>query len=142
MKSAIVLFLLLACTGCASDRMTVRATVIYIEPFPFATQLGHQAAEYKQAAWIKRLGVLDSLAILFDYRTSAGDDIQKKISVGKTYEFTLIRHEMSPAGTSAGNVSPSDSIGKTLRSSPTKALVDNHMLVKAKQFWMVLKYEP
>jgi hypothetical protein len=137
----LTLFIILLFTGCAGDRMTIKATVAYIEPFPFASPLGHHAIQNTQAAWITRAETGDSLAVLFDYRTSGGDDIDKQISVGKVYLFTITPYKMTPSDAPSKPAGTPDSVSSLIRSLPIKSLLDSQLVVKADKFWLVLSVD-
>jgi len=143
MKNIPVLLLSLIFLQCSNEILTVKATVSYIEPFPFVAPLGHHIREsYKQPAWIKLLASGDSLAVLFDYNVSDGDDVSKKINIGDTCTFILRKMEMPmQVNESVWKNTDVDSSTAFIRSLPDISLVDSSKMVIAGQFWLVLKME-
>jgi len=140
MKQLIFLIVLIW-SGCAGNRVTIKATVRYIEPFPFAYSLGHHAMQNTQAAWIKRVDADDSIAVLFDYSTSGGVDIAKKISSGRVYLFTIEPIDEVPFHTASDRIGKFDSSIARIESLQTRALLDSPLVVKSDIFWRVLSID-
>ncbi len=136
-KYLIPIFLFMLCIGISNDEIIVRARVTYIEPFPFAVPLqGDAAIAYAQPAWIRLTKSVDSMAVLFGYRISRGDDITKKILIGKTYEFKLIKYQSAlPVIQGEEKI---DSVNEWIMKLPNINLIDSSKCVKAKEYWIVL----
>lgn len=143
MKYLIILLLVLFITYCANESIVITAKVIYVEPFPFGTKLGHPAIDYMQAAWIMPINSEDSLAVLFDYNTSSGDDITKKVSFEKYYTFRLKKISfLKDKEPSFGTLKTiSDSIKNSFDSLPVVQLVDSALRINTTEYWLVQKIE-
>ncbi len=143
MKYTILFFICLISMQCSNEILTVNATIVHIEPFALATPLmGEAEIKYKQPAWIKLADSKDSIAILFDSRISGGDDIAKKISIGKSYRFELKKYEQTRRINKITQSSEkSDSVGKRINSLPNVYIIDSTKAIKANQFWLVLRID-
>jgi esterase/lipase superfamily enzyme len=94
-----------------------------------------------QAAWIKRVDADDSIAVLFDYSTSGGVDIAKKISSGRVYLFTIEPIDEVPFHTASDRIGKFDSSIARIESLQTRALLDSPLVVKSDIFWRVLSID-
>ena len=135
MKHNIFLVLSLILFIQCKDKISIKGEIVKIEPFPFATQLsGDFMLNYKQAAWLKPVDRYDSLAILFDYRISHGQDISKILSTSKIYQFKLQKINMNEAN---NEYSKSENDNVFIDSLQDYNIIEEKDRIKSNQYWLV-----
>lgn len=132
------------------DELSVKAKLIYLEPFPFASPLNHHGIDYKQAGWIQRVDTGDSLAVFFGADLTGGEDASKVISMNYVYDFFLRRQRKpaSPQDTidwvetdSMLAVIDSDSVMILADSVSGPRLLEQSNRVKADTYWRVVQID-
>lgn len=165
MKYSLILILVFLNFRCLSENSTntgeilqIDAKIVYIEPFPFATELsGDLNFYFKQPAWIKILDSNDSIAVLFGENICMGGDVSKKVEIDKTYKFFLKRYPPKKSDYKEGKTGNSfiDSLpmhsvidssnmvisGEYLNSLPLHSIIDSSKMVISEQYWEVLNME-
>ena len=135
MKYIIYLLLCLLLFIQCIDKISIKGEIVKIEPFPFATQLGGDLMiNYKQAAWLKPINSGDSLAILFDYEISHGQDISKILTINKIYQFKLQKFGANEIN---NEYSESQHEKVFVDSLQDYKLIEDKAKIKSNQFWLV-----
>lgn len=140
---ALFILVMLNLMSCSGEQILVTGRLVYFEPFPFASPLGHHAADYKQKAALVPDGTEDTLVVLFDYSITRGVDAGELFSVGKRYEFVISEYNIEQASSDnyrrAGREQVPDS-GR-VSSLPIVTLVDSTRLIRSAKYWLVSKVE-